>query len=510
MQLRPYQEEAVRRVLKFLGPVVSKGYICIPIGGGKSYIAAQIACQWVLQKPGTSVYIFCNSQGEKVQMERLLHTCNQENHLSPLPDSRITVISNPKKAVPEPFSPELGSLVIVMDPQGMDGATRTAFSGMENKVSLLGMTNTPELAENDPFYGAPALYLWGNVGTRFVEYRYLEKLLIPILESQGYSRLEREYWKKEKEDDSLPDIVAYKEGTYYSFTFKAYRAMDVDLQNIQSAIAQVRSYRNSVTVAPEKKFRFGIIYLCRVDGELKKAVWEREQIFLWDVANLLYFCEKDPDLLTALSIAVPYNLAGLLAEKPVYGAEKTEPLQKSGSKTDAAQQYIDNLQSCPKGRQAAARYETVVTEILVYLFETEFSQYSAQHTTRDQMFRMDLLCSLKGSTAFWQMLIQFYRTKFVVFEYKNYEQEVTQNLVYVTEKYLFASALRNVAIIVSRNGFDSHARHAAEGILKDSGKLILSLKDEDLIRMIRKKQAGEEPSDYLLEKLENYLMGIGV
>lgn len=510
MQLRPYQEEAVRRVLKFLGPVVSKGYICIPTGGGRSFVAALIACQWVLQKPGTSAYIFCNCQWEKAQMERSLLICRRENHLAPMSDSGITIISDLQKEIPESFEPEPGVLFIVMDPQRMDGATRTAFSRMENKVSLLGMTYTPDLAENDLFYGAPALYLWGNVGTRFVEYRYLEKLLIPILESQGYSQLEREYWKKEKKDDSLPDIVAYKEGAYYSFTFKAYRTMDVDLRNIQSAIAQVRSYRNSATVASEKKFRFGIIYLCRVDSQLKKAVWERERIFLWDIANLLYFCEKDPDLLTALSIAVPYALTGLVSEKPVYGEGKTEPLQKADGKKDAAQQYIHDLQSCPKGKQAAARYETIVTEILMYLFETEFSQYSAQHTTRDQMFRMDLLCSLKGSTAFWQTLIQFYRTKFVVFEYKNYEQEVTQNLVYVTEKYLFASALRNVAIIVSRNGFDSHARNAAEGILKESGKLMLSLKDEDLIRMIRKKQAGEEPSDYLLEQLENYLMGIGV
>ncbi|MBQ3413933.1 MAG: hypothetical protein IJH39_00985 [Clostridia bacterium] len=45
--------------------------------------------------------------------------------------------------------------------------------------------------------------------------------------------------------------------------------------------------------------------------------------------------------------------------------------------------------------------------------------------------------------------------------------------------------------------------------MKEEGKLIISLTDEDLIEMLKKKEQGEEPSDYLLEKLENFLMSIG-
>ena len=92
------------------------------------------------------------------------------------------------------------------------------------------------------------------------------------------------------------------------------------------------------------------------------------------------------------------------------------------------------------------------------------------------------------------------------FEYKNYNKHLDQNLIYITEKYLFNAALRNVAIIISREGFSKNAETAARGCLKENGKLIIDITDNDLIQMINIKDDGEEPADYLLNKLENYLM----
>ena len=48
----------------------------------------------------------------------------------------------------------------------------------------------------------------------------------------------------------------------------------------------------------------------------------------------------------------------------------------------------------------------------------------------------------------------------------------------------------------------------AEYSYKESGKLIISLDDNDLIKMIYMKENGEEPSDYLLDKVEQILMSV--
>ena len=73
-----------------------------------------------------------------------------------------------------------------------------------------------------------------------------------------------------------------------------------------------------------------------------------------------------------------------------------------------------------------------------------------QLETDDDLFIMDLICGIKGSKSFWRILIEHYNTRFIVFEYKNYSEELKQNNIVITEKYLFNSALRNVAIVISR------------------------------------------------------------
>lgn len=70
------------------------------------------------------------------------------------------------------------------------------------------------------------------------------------------------------------------------------------------------------------------------------------------------------------------------------------------------------------------------------------------------------------------------------------------------------AVLRNVAIIISRNGFSHNALKAATGILTENGKLIIDLNDNDIITMLRLKADKQDPSDYMLNKLEEYLMSI--
>ena len=106
----------------------------------------------------------------------------------------------------------------------------------------------------------------------------------------------------------------------------------------------------------------------------------------------------------------------------------------------------------------------------------------------------------------WQMLVQHYNSHFVVFEFKNYTEKIDQNLIYITEKYLFDAALRNVAFIISRKGFSDAAKFAAEGCLKEHGKLILDVTQDDLIKMLESPE--DNPADHLLEIMEDFLMGI--
>ena len=59
---------------------------------------------------------------------------------------------------------------------------------------------------------------------------------------------------------------------------------------------------------------------------------------------------------------------------------------------------------------------------------------------------------------------------------------------------------------MAANGYDDNAYWAAKGCLRENGKLIMLLETQDLIAMNKMKLDYEDPSDYLLEKLDGILL----
>lgn len=63
-----------------------------------------------------------------------------------------------------------------------------------------------------------------------------------------------------------------------------------------------------------------------------------------------------------------------------------------------------------------------------------------------------------------------------------------------------------VAIIIYCKGTDERAIKAIKGTLRENGKLILSISNNDLIEMLNKKIKGEFPTDYLEDILDDLLI----
>lgn len=108
---------------------------------------------------------------------------------------------------------------------------------------------------------------------------------------------------------------------------------------------------------------------------------------------------------------------------------------------------------------------------------------------------------------FFDTIMHYFNTKYIVFEFKNYSEKITQKEIYTMEKYLYEKALRKVAVIISRAGADEHAQQAAKGSLREYGKLIICLSDNSLLEMIDIKEHGErEPAEFLEAILDDLLV----
>ena len=254
----------------------------------------------------------------------------------------------------------------------------------------------------------------------------------------------------------------------------------------------------------------------------KNIIFERYRIVVWDIENLVFYSRNNPALLKQLS-QITYFPIDHIQGQPSLEAETAKMLltsavdkhlEYSAEEADKNKFLINRLTNCPAGTETSREFEKICEDVLRHLLEANyFNRLTSQHKTDDEHFRMDLIGSLKISQnndesmhPLWQMLVQHYNSHFVVFEFKNYSNKIDQNLIYITEKYLFDAALRNVAFIISREGFSDSAKFAAEGCLKEHGKLIIDVTKNDLIKML--KSPDDNPADYLLTKLEEFLMRI--
>jgi len=143
-------------------------------------------------------------------------------------------------------------------------------------------------------------------------------------------------------------------------------------------------------------------------------------------------------------------------------------------------------------------------------FEISFLEnlngWNEQLRTDDELNRFDLICRVKQGNEFWELLINEFKSRYVVFEFKNYAKQINQTQIYTTEKYLFQTALRNVGFIISREGASVNAVKSAKGILRETGKLIVNLTSNDLRKMLEMKDSGNEPSDYLFGIVDKFLL----
>lgn len=265
-----------------------------------------------------------------------------------------------------------------------------------------------------------------------------------------------------------------------------------------------------------------------------------------DIQNLLYLAAKDRELYDDLVAYLPYSISGLTPRSPgvsgVQGAGSTgSDLFSRIGITDGDDRYkvtanhgtgkpytlsqLVEMQNDPyaeelcrkleqwkggKGAKRSIEYEKLCVKVLIHLFRADLMLWEEQAKSNSELYRFDLICKIKQGNQkdFWEMAERYFRSKYIIFEFKNYSGKVTQMEVTTTARYLYTKALRSVAIIISPKGFSEHADKAARGALREEGKLILSLSNVDLINMLRLQDRVNGPADYLSTKLDTLLINL--
>lgn len=257
-----------------------------------------------------------------------------------------------------------------------------------------------------------------------------------------------------------------------------------------------------------------------VKNEFKNEMLSTYGILIWDIRELFSLAFNFSELYYKLEELLYKTFGSSVEEYSVINkdeASKIIPDFKKITTTEKDEVIVElrgknlctELTEIKAGKRAFRKYEDKSIEILKYLFEKDLELWKDQNQTDDKLHRLDLLCRLRPSSKnFWEELLNDFNSRYVVFEFKNYKEKIKQGQIYTTEKYLFRTALRSIAFIIAKNDGDKNAYKAASGALKEAGKLIVILSSKDVCNMLEMKDAGNEPTELLREKIDELLIGM--
>jgi hypothetical protein len=344
-----------------------------------------------------------------------------------------------------------------------------------------------------------------HIASRSSEFDFTNVLSL-LLESYGYQVIREPDTSVQQKTRYRADLLALGKDEGFLIEIKGYRYKKAGGALLRRA-AELLSKCELVGYPLNDGHYLGVSY-----GKIRKVI-----VTPFDYSN------KD-ELLSGFQDVELWGPADLKGRFPVDGnfpfdfgdadVVSNVVLGKSYEKeTQESEDLINHLRSIKSGEKWFSDFEDCCINILKYLFNGPLQGWHEQQSTKDGLNRYDFICRISsgisdGQTDFWSNLASDFRTRYIIFECKNYSKKIKQGQIYTTEKYLFARALRTVAVILTRTGVDENALRASYGVLRETGKLLLVLSDDDLESMLRLKARGDDPTEVLFEKLDNLLMGL--
>ena len=240
-----------------------------------------------------------------------------------------------------------------------------------------------------------------------------------------------------------------------------------------------------------------------VSKEIVEKYFEKYKIHIWTLSNILWLFEEYPDIKNEFISLLTYSVDDLKLEKPCHSL-----FQEQRNKKNEGTWKSKLLAIKPGKGERSKEYEDICVEILKNVLGEYLGLWKVQESSNNGLYRFDLCCKIKNGVNqdIFDTIKNYFNTKYIVFEFKNYEKEISQKEIYTTEKYLYEKALRRVAIIISRKGASKNALSAARGCLRENGKLIMCLSDQDLIELINIKEKEEQPTAEFFEVMLDDLL----
>ena len=172
-----------------------------------------------------------------------------------------------------------------------------------------------------------------------------------------------------------------------------------------------------------------------ISDETKRKYEEAKLGYVWDIRNVLWLFEDYPELKNELISILNYSVENIEPERPEpFIFEKISQVENTDPES-VVDSYIAQLKALETGSAAFKKYEELCVSILKYILGEYLTLWEQQKTTEENLYRFDMCCKIKNGVTqdFFDTICKYFSTKYIVFEFKNYEKPITQREIYTTE-----------------------------------------------------------------------------
>ena len=117
---------------------------------------------------------------------------------------------------------------------------------------------------------------------------------------------------------------------------------------------------------------------------------------------------------------MPYSIEEI---EPQEGFLQIDSLQHD----DYTHSLIEEMNLCKAGKPFARTYEVLCHKLLENAFSEDLALWKEQQKLNNDLYRFDLLCRIKDENqkTFWSILEGYFKSKYVIFEFKNYSKPIS-------------------------------------------------------------------------------------
>ena len=154
-------------------------------------------------------------------------------------------------------------------------------------------------------------------------------------------------------------------------------------------------------------------------------------------------------------------------------------------------------------------FELACTEALTYLFVPPLQPPRIQPRTYSEVDRRDLVFPNRhfDGASNWGRMHQELGARLIPFEFKNYDlTKVGKDEVTQAAHYLKVETMGRLAVMCCSNAPDDAAHRTRNTIFTEQRKVILFLSIEQLVEMLYIKEREEDPSDLVLDLIEEFYL----